>query len=73
MRSNALPPRCTQAGKVLESLGCRKQQRQCFQPRKIEEVVIAAADELDAAVAGLDGGEVAVVLGAGVAEFVNNR
>jgi len=30
--------------------------------------VIAAADELDAAVAGLDGGEVAIVLGAGVAE-----
>lgn len=30
--------------------------------------MIAAADELDAAVAGLDGGEVAVVLGTGVAE-----
>jgi PAS domain-containing protein len=42
--------------------------RQRFEPGEVEDVVIAAADELDAAVAGLDGGEVAVVLGAGVAE-----
>ena len=43
--------------------------RQRFEPGEIEDVVIAAADELDAAVAGLDGGEVAVVFGAGVAEW----
>lgn len=30
--------------------------------------MVLAADELDAAFAGLDGGEVAVVFGAGVAE-----
>jgi hypothetical protein len=51
-----------------ESCDCQSRLRQRFEPREIEDVVITAADELDAAVAGLDGGEVAVVLGAGVAD-----
>ena len=42
--------------------------RQSFEPSQIEDVVIFAADELDSAVAGLDGGEVAVVFGTGIAE-----
>ncbi len=37
--------------------------RQLLQPREIEDVMVLAGDELDIAVAGLRGGEVAVVLG----------
>ena len=51
----------------------RRPRRQRFEPGEVEDVVIAAADELEAAVAGLGGGEVAVMLGARVAEALEEH
>lgn len=39
------------------------------EPREVEDVVVLAGDEMNAAIAGLNRCEVAVVLGAGVAEL----